>query len=311
MGQNLGADRNGSLQRNSTTQVQLNLSPQGDIRTTIGGQQYYGSSALLLNTGGTGFGGLDTGAIAASQVYFVHLVLNGSAPALIASLSKTAPTGYTAFSWIGVFSTNASSQVDQCGLTTVKILRSLLSGSGTYTTQAALLKIRMVGGGGGGAGGNSNPGAGTNGGNTTFGTSLLTANGGTAATGTGTSGGGGGTFTINTPATGFGFNGGDGGRGSVNPAGISIPSGQGGISAFGGAGTPNHNAITNSGSGGAGGAALGSGTEGQGGGAGAYIEAIIPSPSSSYSYSVGISGALGGNAFAGGSGAIYIEESYV
>jgi hypothetical protein len=77
-------------------------------------------------------------------------------------------------------------------------VQRFLSGSGTYTTPAGVLyiKVRMAGGGGGGRG---TGGDGGNGGNTTFGTSLLTANGGVGGTSSAT-GGLGGTVTVNSPA---------------------------------------------------------------------------------------------------------------
>jgi len=77
------------------------------------------------------------------------------------------------------------------------------SSNGVYTTPQGVLyiRVRMIGGGGGGqaAGSGTTPGAdGSNGASTTFGTSLLTANGGTK--GANSVGGAGGSGTINSPA---------------------------------------------------------------------------------------------------------------
>lgn len=56
------------------------------------------SASFNINFGTNGAGGLDTGAMAASTVYYLWLIDNGAAPAGLASLSSTAPTmpaGYT------------------------------------------------------------------------------------------------------------------------------------------------------------------------------------------------------------------------
>jgi hypothetical protein len=185
----------------------------------------------------------------------------------------------------------------------------LTSGTGTYTTPtgAAYLIIEMVGGGSGGSGAGTSGTAGTSGGNTTFGTSFLTCNGGTG--GSAPTSGFGGTATggdINvqgSPGSGGwdcrtdseyqqGGNGGDsffggGGRGGfVNVGGNAVGYGSGG----GGGGVVNtSNAFT-----------------GGGGGAGGYLKKTITSPSSSYSYAIGAGGAGGAGLsghFSGGSGA--------
>jgi len=194
-------------------------------------------------------------------------------------------------------------------------IQKFTSGSGTYTPTAGTLKIkvRMVGAGGGGNGGGSgSPGAGGTGGTTTFGTSLLTATGGSATGGIG---------TLNSPAIGTG-NTGSLGQGSFNVYAATSVYGTGGVggsSIFGGSGSGSDNsagtsAIANSGSGGGGGGYGGStGIAGKGGGAGGYVEAVIPSGSllSSYSYAIG-TGGTGGTAgtsgYTGGSGGSgYIE----
>jgi hypothetical protein len=92
------------------------------------------------------------------------------------------------------------------------------SGSGTYTRPngVVMLKVRMAGGGGGGRGssGNATAGSASNGTNTTFGTSLLTANNGTGAA-TGLTGiGAGGSFTVNSPAINLASSNGEAGSGA-------------------------------------------------------------------------------------------------
>lgn len=213
--------------------------------------------------------------------------------------------------------------------TSAPTVTSLTSGSGTYTTPAGVkfLVVEMVGGGGGGSGsGTASLGAGGAGGNTTFGSSFLTANGGNGASvdaSLGNSGGTGGTASIGAGATGLAIQGGSGGSGGLsNAGGVASAGGMGGVSYLGGAGLgpkatiAGSAATTNSGSGGGGAGGTGPGVAGGGGGAGAYIRAVISSPSASYSYAVGAAGAAGtagtgGSAGgAGAAGLIIVYEYY-
>lgn len=192
------------------------------------------------------------------------------------------------------------------------------SGSGTYTTPTGCKAIRVVGngGGGGGAGSGTTPGAATAGTATTFGTSLLTANGGAA----GTTGGGsaaGGTATggdVNITGQNAGSSQGgtthDGGYGGNAPFGLG----------FGGPGGPAGANQGSTGSGfGAGGGGAGDGgtanTGGGGAGAGGF-DKLIASPLASYAYAVGAAGNAGtagtGGAAGGASvgGILIIDEFY-
>jgi len=190
------------------------------------------------------------------------------------------------------------------------------SGSGTYTTptNCKYLYIKMVGAGGGG-GGSGGGGQGGTGGNTTFGSSLLTANGGGGGVSGnfGTSGGTGGTSTLSSPATGLAITGNAGGSypgGSYNTTTVYTAGGFGGISLIGSSSAGSDGVY---GAGGAGGGSSGTPiVVGNGGAAGGYIEALITSPSSTYSYAIGAGGS-GGTAgtagvvgYAGGAGLIYI-----
>ncbi len=202
-------------------------------------------------------------------------------------------------------------------------VQKFTSGSGTYTTPAnvSFIEVIMVGGGGGGASGDSTFNSGHNGNagnNTTFGTSLLTANGGSGGT------------QNASPASGGSATGGDinitggagGGATSVTaPGGGGGSGGSGGSSALGGgangtgSGQSGEAAGLNSGGGGSGGGAPGSNTiGGGGGGAGGYLTKIIAAPSVTYSYSVGSGGTgntsgstSGGN---GAAGIIEVKEYY-
>ncbi len=198
--------------------------------------------------------------------------------------------------------------------------------TGTYTTPAGVsyIKVKMIGAGGGGSGsGTAGGGTGTVGASTVFGTSLLTAGGGSPGAYQNASNGVGGTPTINSPAYGWGINGGNGGGREINGTGATqmagAPGGQGffGGGAFGSLQT-SLSAATNSGGGGVGGgtSATSNSEPGTGGGAGAYIEAYIVGPSATYSYTAGAGGGggtAGTNGFAGGAGAggmIIVEEYY-
>ncbi len=206
------------------------------------------------------------------------------------------------------------------------------SGSGTWsrTGSPLYIRVRMVGGGGGGAGSGSSStgGNGGAGGNTTFGTSLLTANGGGGGTKDNGANASGGTATIAAPAIGTAIAGASGG-GTGLTSGTNFlvaTAGSGGASPFGGAGGGGNNgagiaAATNSGSGGGGAQNINANGvavswSGAGGAAGGFIDVIIASPSASYSYAVGAAGTAGsagtnGSAGgAGGSGYIEVTEYY-
>lgn len=200
------------------------------------------------------------------------------------------------------------------------------SGSGTYTTPTSpgplYLKVTMCAGGAGGSGSGVTPGAGASGGNTTFGSSLLTATGGTAP-GSETGPGQGGGTTVNSPAIAVvSLTGGDGSGAIGVTAGVAPNAPGGGSNPFGGAGggvqasTAGASAKNNTGGGG-GGSTGSSGISASGsGGAGGYIVAIITAPSATYAYAVGAGGAggtlgTGGTAGgSGGSGVVIVEEYY-
>ena len=106
---------------------------------------------------------------------------------------------------------------------------TLLSGSGTYTTPAAVkyLKIKMVGGGAGGPGGGPSAGTASQGTSSTFGAILIAANAG-------------GSNTINSPAVAIvsqiGKGGGSGGYCNITLNGVWVVGGAGGATQLGGHG---------------------------------------------------------------------------
>lgn len=190
-----------------------------------------------------------------------------------------------------------------------------LSGSGTYTTPANVLwvRIRVVGGGSGGGGGNSSTPS-TGGGASTFsGGTLSAAGGGTASAVSGPSAGGAasGGNLLNIP----------GGSGQGSAGTLNAVGGMGGSSCLGGAGagaagaTSGSAAAANSGSGGGGGGGGSTASIAGGGAAGGCVEHIITSPAASYTYAVGTGGAgatgtTAGSGGAGAAGIVIVEEHY-
>lgn len=208
-------------------------------------------------------------------------------------------------------------------------VQTFTTGSGTYTRPTGptplYIRVRIIGGGGGGGGsGTATAGAGGTGGNSSFGTTLITANGGTpgsaAATGIG------GSASLGSGPIGFAIAGGVGSASQFGISAVILTGSCGAATPFGSGGAGGGNAgsgagfaaVANTGAGGGGGSNNGivnSGT-GSGGPAGGYVDAIINSPSSTYAYSVGgggaggtagVSGVAGG---AGGSGFLIVEEFY-
>ena len=204
--------------------------------------------------------------------------------------------------------------------------------NGTYfapTNPSPLyIRVRMAGGGGGGGGSGTAAGSGSVGGaQSTFGSSYLTAGGGTGG-GFGGIGGVGGGATNLAGTGGIVLAGGYGaGSSTTSVATGDLGGAMGGSNPLGGAGgggafsTSSAGTAGATGTGGGGGAGIPnpSGTQyytGAGGGAGAYIDTVIPNPAASYVFvsggggvggTAGTSGYAGG---AGGSGIINIDEYY-
>ncbi len=192
------------------------------------------------------------------------------------------------------------------------------SGSGTYNTPSGALYLTVkMAGGGGGSGGNGSDTAATNGvagGNSTFGTALLTCNGG--ALGNKSISGGGGTGGAGGTATGgdINFTGGQGqtGENFVGTA-YAYQAIGGNCSLFNGVQSFGSNvatvtagtapvANTGCGASGATGNITTIGNSGAGG-AGGSLEKLITSPNSSYSYAVGAGGTAGAAGAGGAAGA--------
>ena len=195
----------------------------------------------------------------------------------------------------------------------------LNSGVGIFKVpeDAFYLEIILIGGGGGGAAsGTASIGSGTNGTNTTFGTSLLIGNGAQGGQSAG-AGGTGGAVSLGGLA-GVAVRGANGTGASLGQAansaqlcgspGGSTPLGGGGAGGPGGGavGVP---AAPNSGSGGGGASINGTAGSwtGSGGGAGGFVHVFITDKiQKTYNYNVGIKGTggtAGTNGFAGGNAA--------
>lgn len=197
----------------------------------------------------------------------------------------------------------------------------------TYTTPTCAglrpnyLKIEMVGGGGGGAGGQSS-GAATSGGASCWNSASPACNGPTLIASPGVLGSttvsaAGGTVAGCVVAV-------PGGTGGAPTTVTNSFGGNGGNSAFGGAGQAGSSgggaadagtaAATNSGSGGGGGGDTSVANSGGGGGAGGYCRHWLVSPGASYAYSVGTAGNAGtgatGNGGAGAAGMIIVEAHW-
>lgn len=269
------------------------------------------SSAQIYSGGAAGdlfYDGSDTGNIyvaqsGASNAYTKINASTWAANGEVLAFNFTVPiVGWTA--------TQLAVQLNQLSNPTVQ---KFISGSGTYTTPPGVtwIKVTAMGGGGGGSSGGVGSGNGSVGGSTTFGSTLVVANGGPGGIYNSTNCVGG-TASLGTGVIGIAVPGGSGAAGLAGVIG-----GIGGSSALGGAGsggfvTVGSAGATNTGGGGGGGGP-GAGQAGAGGCSGGYAEAIINNPASSYAYAVGAAGSAGTGGTsggAGGSGILSVEEHY-
>lgn len=131
------------------------------LENTLGGTYKAAPIANTINLGATGANALDTGAIAASKIYYLWVIYNSAAalsatnPAGLASLSSTAPTmpaGYSYKALLGVCVTDAGSlilrftQLDNywsyrivAGSSTLTYPALATGVMGTYSTTSAAL----------------------------------------------------------------------------------------------------------------------------------------------------------------------------
>lgn len=108
MGQVFGQDIIPPVVKASGTSLSLATTSGGlTTRITVGGQQYAPSSTIVLNTGTTGFNGLDTGSLAAGVIYNIFAVISAGALGLVIS-SSSAPTGFTSYKFLGKLISNST-----------------------------------------------------------------------------------------------------------------------------------------------------------------------------------------------------------
>ena len=315
--------------KSTTTTGALTIAVAGDFPTlnqNTSGSAASLSATLAIASGGTGqtsagaaFGALSPlttkGDVLGFSTVNARVPVGGDNTVLTADSSQT----------LGVKWANPTISL------TAPTVQKFTSGTGTYTSPAGVLYVRIiaVGGGGGGAGSgtassSSNGGAG---GNTTFATSVVVANGGAGGVWSGLTNAAGGTASLGSGAAGIAVSGGSGGGGNYSGSlttdygqgGNGGNSGLGGGAGMGGAATLGGPGATGTGGGGAGG---GFGTtalcySGDGGGAGGYCDAIVTTGfSGGIAYAVGGAGTQGGagtsgvHGGAGGSGSLTVFEYY-
>ncbi|WP_225519994.1 phage tail protein [Escherichia coli] len=129
------------------------------LENAAGAQRTVKNLALQLNLSAAGVNGLDTGALAASTWYAVHIIYNGVTTAAIGSLSATAPilpAGYTYAARVGWVRTDSSA--NKYPLSMIQVGKSaqykVATGSnvtalptlitGAYTTPAAVTVSTLV-----------------------------------------------------------------------------------------------------------------------------------------------------------------------
>lgn len=246
-----------------------------------------------------------TSGTASFNVSFYFQIATGSA-----TTGATYTNNTITYTVVGTVSAGTVLRATGNGNPTVSGTLTKASGTGDATItfyafrRPLYLKGLAIGGGGGGGGGNSGGTAGSAGSDTTFGTTLVVAKGGSAGRQGGGAGefagGAGGTGGSLGTTTGIIVDGTDGFPGSPAVAGVTIAGGAGGGGAFfggggqGGAGTTGNGGTVNTGGGGGGGSSGSVNISGaSGGGGGEGVEFIISAPLSSYTYAVGAGGGHG------------------
>lgn len=297
----------------SFTNANITVNAKGLITAAANGSA--GGAATLFAPTVTNF---SAGSGTFNQVYW-FVITSGSA-----TVGSTYTNNSITFTTYATVASATRVAMSGAGPPTTTGTLTKASGTGdatlTFSAFAAPLydRVIMVGGGGGGGGsqsGGSAAGNGSAGNNSTFGSSLLTANGGGGGPASAGSIAAGGTATIASPAYGIAVTGGAGGGAGNTAIAITLSGGMGGASFFGGAGSSAGNVagslgVSGTGGGGGGGGTSGAGVTnniyGGGGGAGGYLDAIIPSPSATYAYvaaAVASAGTAGTSGFQGGQGA--------
>lgn len=88
---------------------QLVVQSVSQVKLPAGGSMLCGGRGVILDT--DLLSTLDTGALAASTLYYVYVVILNNAIGLVLSLSASSPSGYTIYRKIGRAFTNGNSQI--------------------------------------------------------------------------------------------------------------------------------------------------------------------------------------------------------
>lgn len=134
------------------------------LLTTAGVALQVSSAVVAISTAGTGANGLDAGALGASTWYYTYLISDGTTTAGLMSLSATAPTmptNYTYKCLLGTVPTDASSHLMRVNQTANEVFYTIASGAspafppvlasgvnGTYSaTSPVLASVTVTGNG--------------------------------------------------------------------------------------------------------------------------------------------------------------------
>jgi hypothetical protein len=123
------------VNNSSTPNTEINVTATNAVMITTAGVPFFASSiSVTINCGTTGANGLDTGSLTTSTFYYIYLISNGSTTAGLASLSSTAPTlpsGYTYKYRVGAMVTDSSSHFMRTLQQGRRAQYTLISGSNT------------------------------------------------------------------------------------------------------------------------------------------------------------------------------------
>lgn len=100
----LTREKLGRVTKTGNTTVQLSNS-----MLTLGAKQY-SSGSIICDLSLSGAGGLDTGSVQGTTLYYIYVVLD-TTPKLIASLSNQKPTGFTVCKKVGALFTTPSGNI--------------------------------------------------------------------------------------------------------------------------------------------------------------------------------------------------------
>jgi len=96
-----GQENTAPVTKASTTSITMAATYLGQPTVVlVGGQAYTPASAITLNTGTTGFNGIDTSTFTAATIYNIFAVVSSGTLGLVIS-AGTSPTGFTSYKFLG------------------------------------------------------------------------------------------------------------------------------------------------------------------------------------------------------------------